>query len=95
MIVAQLLNAAYSRTDTDIKKRKQFHIYADEFQRFATEDFAILLTEARKFGIGVTLAHQMRDQLDQQNKGATLNVANMVVFKVSGKDAEELAVPTA
>jgi hypothetical protein len=91
MIIALLLNAAYSRTDLDVKKRKQFNVYADEFQRFATEDFATLLTEARKFGIATTIAHQMREQLDAQNKGATLNVANLIVLKISGKDAEELA----
>ncbi len=91
MIVAELLNAAYSRSDLPVGKRKQFNLYADEFQRFATEDFATLLTEARKFGIATTIAHQMRDQLDQQNRGATLNVANVVVFKMSGKDADELA----
>ncbi len=90
-LIALLLNAAYSRADIEMKKRKQFTIYADEFQRFATEDFATLLTEARKFGIATTIAHQMRDQLDGQNKGATLNVANLVVFKISGKDAEELS----
>jgi hypothetical protein len=91
VLIALFLNAAYSRADTEIKKRKQFNIYADEFQRFATEDFATLLTEARKFGIAPTIAHQMRDQLDPHNKGATLNVANVVVFKISGKDAEEVA----
>jgi hypothetical protein len=77
--------------DIEQKKRKQFNIYADEFQRFATEDFAVMLTEARKFGIATTIAHQMRGQLDGQNRGATLNVANFVVFRVSGNDAEELA----
>ena len=91
VIIAQLLNAAYSRIDLDVTKRKQFNVYADEFQRFATEDFATLLTEARKFGIATTIAHQMREQLDAQNRGATLNVANLVMFKISGKDAEELA----
>lgn len=91
VIIALFLNAAYSRQDTEIKKRKQFNLYADEFQRFATEDFATLLTEARKFGIATTIAHQMRDQLDGKNTGATLNVGNLIVLKISGKDAEELA----
>lgn len=91
VIVAQLLNAAYSRTDLPVNKRRQFHLYADEFQRFATDDFATLLTEARKFGIGTSIAHQFRDQLDKANRGATLSVANLVVFRVSGQDGEELA----
>jgi hypothetical protein len=91
VIIALFLNAAYSRADLPVEKRKQFNLYADEFQRFATEDFAILFTEARKFGIASTVAHQTRDQLDLQNRSTTLNVANIVVIKISGKDAEELA----
>ena len=92
MILAGILDAAYSRADLPVNKRKQFNLYADEFQRFASEDFATLLTEARKYGIATTIAHQMRNQLDTQNRGATLNVANLVVFKISGADATELAV---
>ena len=91
VIIALFLNAAYSRADLPLEKRKQFNLYADEFQRFATEDFATLFTEARKFGIALTVAHQTRDQLDLQNRSTTLNVANLVVFKISGKDAEELS----
>jgi hypothetical protein len=91
MIIAELLNAAYSRADLPVNKRKQFNLYADEFQRFATEDFAILLTEARKFGLGTTIAHQFRDQLDHKNRGATLTAANLVVFRVQPEDATELA----
>jgi len=91
VIIALFLNAAYSRADLPLEKRKQFNLYADEFQRFATEDFAILFTEARKFGIALTVAHQMREQLDRQNRSATVNVANLVVFKVSSPDADELA----
>ncbi len=89
VIIALFLNAAYSRAGLPVNKRRQFHLYADEFQRFATEDFATLLTEARKFGIGTTIAHQFRDQLDKANRGATLNVANLVVFRVSGEDGQE------
>jgi hypothetical protein len=91
VIVALILNAAYSRSDLRPDKRKQFNLYADEFQRFATEDFATLLTEARKFGIATTIAHQIRDQLDSANKAASLNVANLIVFKISGADADEMA----
>lgn len=91
LIIAQLLNAAYSRSDLPVNKRRQFHIYADEFQRFATEDFATLLTEARKFGVAVTIAHQFRNQLDSLNRSATLNVTNLVVFRIIHKDADEIA----
>src|SRR6266849_1632492 len=95
MLIALILNAASARP---VNKRRQFNLYADEFQRFATEDFATLLEEARKFGIGTTIAHQNRGQLDAENrqlsanlKDRTRSVANLVVFKVNSKDADELA----
>ncbi len=95
MFVALFLNAAYARP---ANKRRQFNLYADEFQRFATEDFATLLEEARKFGIATTIAHQNRGQLDSKNetldanlKDRTRSVANLVVFKVNSVDANGLA----
>jgi hypothetical protein len=98
MFIALFLHAANSRADLPTNKRKQFNLYADEFQRFATEDFATLLEEARKYGIATTIAHQNRGQLDTENrqlaanlKDRTRSVANLVVFKVNSKDADELA----
>ena len=74
-----------------MQKRRQFNLYADEFQRFATEDFATLLEEARKFGIGITIAHQNGSQLETNLKERGRSVANLVVFKINSKDADELA----
>jgi Type IV secretion-system coupling protein DNA-binding domain len=91
IIIGQLLNAALSRADMPEHKRRQFNLYVDEFQRFSTPDMATLLVEARKYAICSCIAHQFRGQLDQANQGATLNAASMVVFRVSGEDAEELA----
>src|SRR6266699_638137 len=91
VIVGQIANAAFSRSDTPEDRRVQFNLYADEYQRFSTPTFAELLAEVRKFKIATCVAHQWRGQLDQANRGATLNAANMVVFQVSGEDAEELA----
>jgi hypothetical protein len=98
MIIAKILNAAYTRADLPTNKRKQFNLYADEFQRFATEDFATLLEEARKYGISTTIAHQNRGQLDSKNsqldanlKDRTRSAANLVVFRVNSKDADDLA----
>src|SRR5437588_12691118 len=91
LMIALFLNAAYSRASLPINKRKQFNLYADEFQRFATEDFATLLTEARKFGIATTIAHQTRQQLGEKNRSTSLQAANLVVFRVTGPDAHELA----
>ena len=91
ILIGQLLNAALSRADMPEQKRRQFNLYVDEFQRFSTPDMATLLVEARKYAICSCIAHQFRDQLDRANQGATLNAASMVVFRVSGEDAEELA----
>ena len=93
VIAGQILNAALSREDVPEEKRKPFHLYADEYQRFATPDFATLLSEARKFGVATTIAHQFRGQFkpNDPNRGATLNVANKIVFRVSGTDAQEMA----
>ena len=88
MIIALILNAAYTR---QTNRRKQFNLYADEFQRFATEDFATLLEEARKYGIATTIAHQNRGQLNTNLKDRIRSVSNLVVFKVNSKDADELA----
>jgi hypothetical protein len=92
MIIAEFLDAAYSRANIPVNKRKQFNLYADEFQRFATEDFATLLTEARKFGIGTTIAHQARYQpgITDGIRAVSLQAANFVVFRVTSPDADEL-----
>lgn len=91
MIVAQIFNAALSRQELEPAARRQFNLFADEYHRFATPTFAELLAEARKYGVATTLAHQFRDQLDDANRGATLTAGNLIVFAVSGEDAEELA----
>ncbi len=87
-----MLLAAFSRSsDTSEENRKQFNLYCDEFQRFATSDFATLISEARKFGIATTLSHQTLAQLDEANKAAALAAGNLIVFRVSGEDAKTLA----
>jgi hypothetical protein len=91
MIIAEVLTAALSRQDIPINKRRQFNIYADEFQKFASSDFSKLLTECRKYGQAVTIAHQARDFIDLKNKAAALQAANIAVFRIISKDAHELA----
>ncbi len=92
ILVALILNASATR-----KTHNLFNLYADEFQNFATEDFAVLLEQARKKDIGVTMAHQNRGQLELSEKQAdaslkkrTLSVGGLVVFRVP-TDADELA----
>ncbi len=91
IIIGQLLNAALSRANKAAQQRRQFNLYADEFQRFSTPDMASLLVEARKYAICSCIAHQFRSQLDEANRGATLNAASLVVFRITGEDAIELA----
>ncbi len=91
LIVLQVLNAALAREEIAPEDRKTFFLYADEFQRFSTPAFSTLLTEARKYRVAPTIAHQTRGQLDEHNRDAALNAANLVVFAVHGDDAEELA----
>jgi hypothetical protein len=91
ILIAQILDAAYSREDTHVHKRKQFNVYADEFQTFASQDFAQLFTEARKYGIGITISHQVFEQLDDTIKATIKQAANIVVFRVSADNAKEIA----
>ncbi|MBZ0283157.1 MAG: type IV secretion system DNA-binding domain-containing protein [Anaerolineae bacterium] len=92
VLVNLILMAALTRRDTPAKKRVPFHLYVDEYQSFANSDtFSVLQSEVRKYGIDTVVAHQFRDQLDDLNRGSTLNVANFVVMRVSGIDSHELA----
>lgn len=66
-------------------------VYIDEFQNFVTDSIATMLSEARKFGLGLTLAHQYLDQLPESIRGAVLgNVGTMLVFRVGATDAQTL-----
>lgn len=91
MFVAQILNAILSRSDTPEELRRPFSLYVDEYQNFCTPDMARLLAEGRKYQCKPVVCHQYLTQLDILNRGATLNAANIVVFRVSGVDGEELA----
>lgn len=91
VIINMILIAALSRRNTPENERHPVHLVVDEYQTFATESFPILQSEARKYGITVTVAHQYRDQLDDLNKGSTMNCANLICLRISGRDGEELA----
>jgi len=91
VIVNLILIAALKRRDKTKEDRKQFHLIVDEFQNFASESFSILQSEARKYGVDVVVAHQFRDQLELEIKGSTLNVGNLIVFRVTGRDSYDLA----
>jgi hypothetical protein len=91
VLVNLILISAMQRRDTPKEKRNPFHLIVDEFQNFSNESFAILQSEARKYAVDVVVAHQYRDQLDILTKGSSLNVGNLVVFRVSGRDSYDLA----
>ena len=91
VLVNLVLIAALQRREIPVDQRRPFHLIVDEFQNFATESFATLQSEARKYAIDVIVAHQYRDQLDDLSKGSTLNVANLIVMRLSGKDSHDLA----
>ena len=92
LLVTQFHLAAMSRVDISEEKRVDFHLYADEFQSFATDSFASILSEARKFRLGLTLANQYLDQLPQEVKLAIFgNVGSIVTFRIGERDAEEVA----
>lgn len=92
VLVNLILIAALTRRDIPPQNRVPFHLYVDEFQSFAHSDtFSILQSEARKYAIDTVVAHQYRDQLDDLNRGSTLNAGNFVVLRVTGIDAGELA----
>jgi hypothetical protein len=92
VLVGKILIAAMSRADIAVGTRRPFHLIVDEYHSFATESFPTLQSEARKFGIDTIVAHQYRDQLDILNRGSTLNVGNFILFRVTGRDAREMAM---
>lgn len=90
LVLSTLSLAALSRAETDV--RRPYFIYADEFQAFTTLMIATLLPELRKYGIGLTLAHQYFAQLDSDIRSAVLgNAGTLISFRVGAEDAPYLA----
>ena len=88
MIVTQIYQAAMSRADTPEDQREDFYLYVDEFQNFATETFEEIMSEARKYRLNLTLAHQFVGQLTPQMiKTVFGNVGSMLSFRVGAEDA--------
>ena len=94
MIVTKIYLAAMSRADADpkeLKKLPNFYLYVDEFQSFANESFADILSEARKYKLNLTIAHQYIEQMSEEVRAAVFgNVGTMIVFRVGAYDAEVL-----
>jgi hypothetical protein len=80
--------AALSRADSPPSEREDFFLYADEFHHYATDSFASILSEARKYGLCLTLAHQCLGQLNEKVSDAIFgNVGTFLSFRVSEADA--------
>ena len=91
LLITKLQQAAMSRIDTPEKDRQDFFLFIDEFQNFATDSFISILSEARKYRLNMTLAHQYIEQIPEEIQAAILgNVGSMVVFRIGARDAKIL-----
>lgn len=92
LLLAKIQAAAFSRTDLLESERKNFYLYIDEFQNFATESFITMLSEARKYRLALTLAHQQLAQLIPSLRAAILsNCRLQAYFQISREDSNILA----
>jgi hypothetical protein len=84
--------AALERVDIPEHDRKDFFLFIDEFHNFTTDSFATILSEARKYHLGITLSHQYPDQVHERVRHAIFgNVGSMISFRVGESDAHLLA----
>ncbi len=94
MLITKIYLAAMSRADksaTELQKLPNFYLYVDEFQSFANKSFADILSEARKYKLNLTLAHQYIEQMEEEVRDAVFgNVGTMITFRVGAYDAEVL-----
>ena len=91
VLVPKILIAAMSRQDVPEESRTDFYLYVDEFQNFATETFADILSEARKFRLNLVVANQFIGQMEEEVKNAVFgNVGTLVAFRVGVTDANYL-----
>ncbi len=94
MLITKIYLAAMSRADRDEKELARlpnFYLYVDEFQSFANKSFADILSEARKYKLNLTIAHQYIEQMEEEVRDAVFgNVGTMISFRVGAFDAEVL-----
>jgi len=92
VLVPRILMAAMSRADVPETQRRDFYLYVDEFQNFATPDFAQILSEARKYHLNLCVANQFIGQVEEEVKNAVFgNVGTIISFRVGVTDANYLA----
>ena len=91
LLVGKIQMAAMSRVDMYGQKMNDFYLYIDEFQNVTTDSIASILSEARKYHLSLTMAHQYVAQLEESIKNAVFgNVGSMIVYRISQEDAKIL-----
>jgi len=89
MLITKFQLDAMSRADIDPEKREDFYLYVDEFQNFATDSFATILSEARKYKLNLVMANQYVQQMEEDVMYAVFgNVGSLIAFQVGFDDAE-------
>ena len=92
IMITKIQLAAMSRVDMPQESRQDFYLYVDEFQNFATDSFANILSEARKYHLNLIMANQYIEQLEEKVRDAVFgNVGTFIIFRVGAMDAEFLA----
>ena len=91
LLVTKIQLGAMSRADIPASERAPFYLYVDEFQNFATDSFATILSEARKYGLNLTVANQYIAQMSMEVKDAVFgNVGSIVAFRMGVDDARNM-----
>lgn len=92
LLMAKIQMAAFSRADLPQNKRVPFYLYIDEFQNYASESFSVILSEARKYGLSLVMAHQTLAQISDELRSLILgNAGIQVYFRINRQDANLLA----
>lgn len=88
LLVTKIQLGAMSRADIGLEERTPFYLYVDEFQNFATDSFATILSEARKYGLNLTVANQYIAQMSEEVRDAVFgNVGSIISYRTSADDA--------
>ncbi|MEI6499275.1 MAG: type IV secretion system DNA-binding domain-containing protein [bacterium] len=89
MVITKIQMAAMSRANVTVDKRPDCYLYVDEFQNFATDAFSVILSEARKYNLALTIAHQYIAQLPDTVRDAVIgNAGTIISFRVGGADTD-------
>ena len=92
LVLTNIMNAAFSRHDIPERERQPFFIYADEFHAFTTASVADMLSEARKYAVGIFASHQHTSQTEQAVMDSILgNAGTIIALRIGAKDAPLIA----